>query len=107
MTKAFPATMAETLLPREEEGIHSWSPWPQQALNVIPSGRLKLALSTNLLKCLLPVKDSQPSRGWGWGFLEESAAVDPRDQVYDLGWGERALPIKQEWVSYPEEGCEE
>ena len=33
--------------------------------------------------------------------------MDPRDQVYDLGWGEGGLPIKQEWVSYTEERSEE
>ena len=68
------ATMAETLLPREQEGIppprpvdpsaHTDPPWH-------PGGSLKLALPPYLHLC-----------------PEESAgAAGPRDHFSDLGWG--------------------
>ena len=98
--------MAETLLPRAEAGIATWTSWPCQALTGIPTGRVNLSLSSNLL----PVKGPQPPRAAisaQGGFLEESAAVGPGDHTYDLEWGEGGLPLQLEWVSYPEEGSEE
>lgn len=100
-----PNTMAETLLPRDAEGIPSWAPLPQQALTGIPTGRLNLELPHNFPKCLLPVKDSQPP--WSCHLcpessLGESAGVDPTDHFYVLDWGEEGLPLKQGWVHYTE-----
>lgn len=98
--------MAETLLPRDEAGISTWTSLPCGALTGIPSGTVNLSLPSNLL----PVRGSQPLGSCHLcpgGFLEELARLGLRDHTYDLEWSEEGLPLQQEWVSYPEDRCEE
>lgn len=98
--------MAETLLPRDEAGISTWTSLPCGALTGIPSGGVSLSLPLNLL----PVKVSQPlgsSHLCPGGFLEELAGLGPRNHTYDLEWSEEGLPLQHQWLGSPEDRYEE